>query len=41
MIPMGYYTSFVVRAKYHYAFESGDAPDYQWWSINVGFAWSN
>jgi hypothetical protein len=41
MIPVGYYTNFLVSGRYNYAFESGDSPEYQWWSISVGFAWTN
>jgi hypothetical protein len=41
MIPAGYNTSLIATARYNYAFESGDAPEYQWWSFNVGFSWTN
>jgi hypothetical protein len=41
MYPVGYYTSLLVAARYNYAFETGDAPEYQWWSVSVGFAWTN
>jgi hypothetical protein len=39
--PVGYYTSLLVSGRYNYAFEAGDAPEYQWWSFSVGFAWTN
>jgi len=41
MIPVGYYTNIIAGARYNYAFESGDAPEYQWWTFSVGFAWTN
>jgi outer membrane protein len=41
MIPVGYYTSFIAGARYNYAFKSGDDPEHQWWTISVGFAWTN
>ncbi len=41
MIPVGYYTNLLVGARYNYAFESGDSPEYQWWTLSVGFAWTN
>jgi outer membrane protein len=41
MFPVGYYTNLLVSARYTYAFESGDAPEYQWWSFGFGFAWTN
>ena len=41
MIPIGYYTDFFTSVRYNYAFKSGDSPEYQWWSLNVGFAWTN
>jgi len=41
MFPVGYYTSLVISGRYTYAFETGDAPGYDWWSLSVGFAWTN
>ncbi len=41
MIPVGYYTNFIAGARFNYAFESGDAPSYQWWTLSLGFAWTN
>ena len=40
-IPVGYYTSFYASGRYNYVFEAGDAPEYQWWSLSFGFAWTN
>ncbi len=41
MVPVGYYTNFIAGARYNYAFESGDSPEYQWFTLSVGFAWTN
>ena len=41
MFPVGYYTNIIVSGRYTYAFESGDAPDFQWLSFCVGFTWTN
>jgi hypothetical protein len=40
MYPVGYSTDIVVSARYNYAFEAGDSPDYDWWSLSVGFSWT-
>lgn len=41
MVPVGYYTNLIMGARYNYAFESGDSPEYQWFTFSVGFAWTN
>jgi hypothetical protein len=41
MFPVGYYTNLIVSGRYTYAFKTGDSPEYNWWSLCVGFAWSN
>jgi len=41
MFPVGYYTNLIISGKYNYAFEAGDSPSYQWWSLSFGFAWTN
>lgn len=40
VIPMGYDSNLFLSFKYNYAFESGDAPSYAYWNINIGIAYS-
>lgn len=40
VIPMGYDSNLFLGFKYNYAFESGDAPSYAYWNINVGIAYT-
>ena len=41
LIPVGYASGINVSLKWNYAVKSNDSIDYNWFGLNIGYAWGN